>query len=71
MTPTNIRYKRERILKKIDNLNAELDALQTVCDHLNLTMENGSNTGNYDPSCNCYWTDYECPDCGKRWTEMH
>ncbi len=27
----------------------------------------GANQGNYDPSADCYWTDFNCSLCGKKW----
>lgn len=59
--------KRERIEKKIDQLYDKLKTLQENCKHPNLEETQGGSTGNYDPTADCYWTDYKCPDCGKRW----
>lgn len=38
---------------------------QKKCPHKNVKTKTGSNTGNYDPSSDCYWVDVECHDCGK------
>jgi hypothetical protein len=47
----------------------EINRIQDVlCDHSNKEGTHGSNTGNYDPSADCYWVQYACPDCKKRWT---
>ena len=47
---------------------SDMDALQSQCKHPAATKKHGANTGNYDPHADCYWTDFACPDCGKRWT---
>lgn len=46
-------------------------AIQENCSHPKeaLTFKYGSNTGNWDPHDDCYWTDYECGLCEKRWSE--
>lgn len=59
----------KRLEKQIVKLQREVCTLQTICTHPNLKKKHGSNTGNYDPSCDCYWTEFDCPDCGRRWTE--
>lgn len=67
----NIKVARKRIKieRKISDLQTELKQLQEECGHPNLEKKYGSDTGNYDRSQDCYWTDYNCPDCGKRWCE--
>lgn len=57
-----------RLLKRQATLTAALQALQEECKHPNAEKKYGSNTGNYDPSADCYWTDFRCHDCGKVWT---
>lgn len=42
---------------------------QSQCPHGDVTKTHKSNTGNYDPSADCYWTDFHCNDCDKRWSE--
>lgn len=39
------------------------------CQHPSATRTARANTGNYDPSADCYWYEFRCPDCGKFWTE--
>ena len=53
--------------------NEKLYEIQESCTHPkdSVHSEFGSNTGNYDPSADTYWTDYYCEDCGKRWTKHH
>jgi hypothetical protein len=55
--------------KEIEKLRAQISKIQNKCKHLNANKKHGANTGNYDPSDDCYWTVFDCPDCGKRWTE--
>lgn len=62
-----IRLRAGRINKRIEKAQKELLDLQSSCPHTNHTKKHGANTGNYDPSADCYWTDFKCPDCGKWW----
>lgn len=50
--------------KKIDNIRSK-------CPHPGdqVSKTYKSNTGNYDPSCNLYWIDFQCNRCGKVWSE--
>ena len=42
---------------------------QQLCTHPDLKKTHKADTGNYDPSANRYWVEFECPDCGKKWVE--
>lgn len=48
-----------------------INQLQNICIHPKETLEkkHGSNTGNYDPSCDYYWTEFYCLICEKDWHE--
>ena len=59
----------KKIKTKIEDLNQQLISLQAECTHPNVVKTYHGDTGNYDPSCNRYWTKFNCPDCGKWWTE--
>lgn len=61
----------EEIKMQIAKLQGELLTIQGECCHPKLARksENKSNTGNYDPSADCYWTEHHCTLCDKRWTE--
>lgn len=69
MHPALVRATRSSITHQIEKLKKELTALQESCTHPRVSKENKGNTGNYDPSADCYWTEFTCPDCGKWWTE--
>lgn len=56
-----------RIKRKIDEWHLKLSKLQEKCLHPNVKKEHKANNGNYDPSADCYWTEFRCPDCGKFW----
>jgi hypothetical protein len=43
--------------------------LQNECQHIAVVKTHKANTGNYSPSDDCYWTEFSCPDCGKRWQQ--
>lgn len=45
--------------------------IQESCLHPNKVTVHKGDTGNYDPSQDCYWTENKCPDCGKFWTSDH
>jgi len=64
-----IRKKWESIDRQEEKLARELSKLQLVCSHPNAKKEYRSNTGNYDPSADSYWIDFQCPDCRKKWWE--
>lgn len=50
-------------------VQSELNELREGCTHPDAAKEHKSNTGNYDPSSDGYWTEFKCPDCGKQWSE--
>lgn len=52
--------------KQITTLQFKIAAMQDFCAHENNEAEYRSNTGNYDPSSNCYWVFVKCLDCDKR-----
>lgn len=56
---------------EIEKLEKKIERIQEACSHPEdcMTEEYGSNTGNYDPSADCYWTTYHCGLCDKSWTE--
>lgn len=62
-----IKKEFERITKNLNRWKRKLVDLQAECKHSNVTKKYGANTGNYDPSADCYWIDWHCPDCDKRW----
>lgn len=66
-----ISTKIVKLKQKIGKINQEIADIQEQCPHDNLKLKRGGNTGNYDPSADCYWTDYHCPDCQKKWTVFH
>ncbi len=62
--------KRRRKITKYQKYWDKLEReLQKKCKHINLTKIPGANIGNYDPSADSYWYDFECYDCGKKWRE--
>ena len=63
-----IKQKVERIINMRHTLMVELVAIQKACPHNDKTGRYGSNTGNYDPSADCYWINVSCEDCGRTWS---
>lgn len=59
----------KEILLELDKLTSELFNIREKCKHKKSTFTYDFNTGNYDPSADCYWKDHKCSDCGKPWRE--
>lgn len=68
MTQNEIRIIASACEVNISHWQCKLRDIQEHCKHPNATKKHGANTGNYDPSCDHYWIDWDCPDCTKRWT---
>jgi len=77
MTKTQEEYLKNLNLKNLKRAKARLEkasanfhGLQNKCKHPQgfLYKKYGSDTGNWDPHQDCYWTDFFCTLCGKRWT---
>ena len=66
---SNRKLKAHRIRDQIKSLCAELARHQDRCKHVKATKEYKANTGNYDPSADSYWIEFECPTCLSRWSE--
>ena len=59
------------MLDKIAQLRGQIKTLLNGCSHPVETVDIKymSDSWNYDPSNNRYWTEYTCSVCGKRWEE--
>lgn len=55
--------------RQVEGAQKKLNAVRDECTHPFAVKINRGNTGNYDPSADCYWKDCSCPDCGKVWQE--
>lgn len=68
--PVRIYNSIEQLKAEIAERHARIKAIQEECPHPEhaLKAKHGANTGNYDPTVDCYWTDYHCTICDKRWT---
>jgi hypothetical protein len=55
----------EEISREISKLERELYEIRKACPHENFKSEYKANTGNYDPSADCYWLNVKCLDCGE------
>jgi hypothetical protein len=55
--------------RKIEDLQGEIDEIQEQCSHprVALDVSHGGSTGNWSRSDDCYWTDYHCRLCDKKW----
>jgi hypothetical protein len=58
-----------KIYQEQQKLLLRLQRIQNKCKHPSAIKVYGGDTGNYDPSNDCYWTDFHCPDCNKKWRE--
>lgn len=56
---------------EIAKVELRIAAIQKECIHPGSARQskNRANTGNYDPSCDCYWVEHRCLLCDKFWTE--
>ena len=56
---------------QISALQEQIEEIQEQCSHPSacVTKKRGSDTGNFCPSDDSYWTDFHCTLCDKRWTE--
>lgn len=68
-TSTNIKSQLSQLQNTIWQAQAEMSKLQDICQHENVSKKHKSNTGNWDPHSDCYWTEFRCPDCSKFWME--
>lgn len=61
----------DKYKQQIKEITEIINRIQDECNHpsIVLTKTHGSNIGNYDPSADCYWTDFRCSLCEKEWTE--
>jgi hypothetical protein len=71
MKSKSLMKRAEEARQEIEKAHLELQKIQNECSHPKevLSKEHGSDTGNYDPSQDAYWTDFKCGVCGKQWTE--
>lgn len=67
MTPKQIQSKYATIKRRESGLHNQLIELQSICAHDNVDKKYKGNSGNYDPTCDAYWIEWKCPDCGKYW----
>ena len=58
--------KVSELKQHIKTLQDEVVSIQEDCSHDRIVYKYGSNTGNYDPSCDSYWVDIECLCCDKK-----
>lgn len=65
----SIQQQADKLRRIISDANIELLKLKNRCPHPEGTYTYNGNSGNYDPSSDCYWRDYNCTQCGKVWTE--
>lgn len=63
----SIKSEVERLQRVIQKAQTQIEKLRQGCPHTGATREHKSNTGNYDPSADCYWTEFRCPECGLFW----
>ena len=56
---------------EIAALVSKIAEIQSLCSHPSpcVTKEHKANTGNYDPTQECFWTEFRCELCEKTWTE--
>lgn len=63
---------REEIIQakeQFELANVKYYAVLDKCPHNKVTVKSRSNTGNYDPSSDSYWSEIHCLICDRGWTE--
>ena len=65
-----VKEKYLSLLRKKEKILKDIASLQQSCFHTDRLKEHQSNTGNFDPSDDCYWIKYTCPDCGLVWDDL-
>ena len=55
------------LLITIEKCRVRIEKIRDRCPHTNKAVKHCGDTGNYDPTADCYWDENTCPDCGKRW----
>lgn len=58
-----IRAKVTEIKQELEIKMQELANIRAECKHQDYTLKH------YDPLADCYWTDFTCNICDKRWSE--
>jgi hypothetical protein len=67
MTPAQIRRKLATINKHQEKWDQAERDLRDICPHPDASKKYCGSTGNWDRSDDCYWIEWKCPDCGKKW----
>lgn len=62
-----IAEKYEKLQDKLIRIGVKIKQLREECPHKGVYYSYGASTGNYDPSANSYWVDFNCPHCGIQW----
>lgn len=55
--------------KQILALKKRKEKIQEKCEHKNASKTHRGDTGNFDPSSDEFWTEFNCEDCGKFWIQ--
>ena len=67
MTPAQVRRKLATINKHQEKWDQAERDLRDICPHPDASKKYRGSTGNWDRNDNCYWIEWKCPDCGKKW----
>ena len=69
-TPKQIQRALRSVNLKIAKLVEAKNRIIEECDHADVTRVYKSNTGNWCPQDDSYWTEFTCNTCGKNGTRM-
>lgn len=64
-----IELKINELFTLKQQIDTKIKELQDKCKHAGAIKTHRSDTGNYDPMDDCYWTEFECKICKKYWRE--
>lgn len=67
----NLRPKANTVKSIQDKISKLNKKIQGECKHepWMVDVKYNADTGNYDPSCDSFWTECYCQSCGKAWRE--
>jgi hypothetical protein len=67
----SIKTKCDVLRNTRNKASKALEELMTSCTHPANKLDRlaAANTGNYCPQDDCYWYEFHCHDCGKKWHE--
>jgi hypothetical protein len=67
MRAQEVRAAYLRLTALRSDIEGDLALLQKKCRHIHRNGVHKCDTGNWCKADDCYWMEWSCPDCGKKW----